>query len=162
MLAPAIVRRWNDEKIVFTTRPGTNDDWFWMFAALSNPRRDAVIVVSNDFLRDPHYKMLHTRTFADWRERHQATYSFTKQAGERRFSLSVQFPPTYSHRMQHSVDERAWFFPIEGSSSHWLAAWRCDDDGSAAAAAAAATGAAAGDAAAGAAAGDAATAVPSL
>jgi hypothetical protein len=34
LMAPSIIARWREEGIVFGVAPGTNDDWFWLYAAM--------------------------------------------------------------------------------------------------------------------------------
>ena len=120
VLAPSIAARWQRDGIVFATPPGSNDDWYWMYAALSAPVPDAVRIVSNDQMRDHHYLMLHTRDFAEWRERRQVSYTFRFDAAARRMAPVFAEPRSYSHRIQATADGRAWHLPIAGEPERWL------------------------------------------
>jgi hypothetical protein len=124
-IAAAIARRWAASNVCYQTPPGANDDWYWMYAALSHPVPERVVCISNDQMRDHHYQMLQTRTFPEWRERHQVTYRFQGD-GAGGQAPAFTFPRTYSHRLQRSEDGKAWFAPIEGTGTHWVVGWRKD------------------------------------
>ncbi|KAJ1401664.1 hypothetical protein B484DRAFT_300011, partial [Ochromonadaceae sp. CCMP2298] len=49
-----------------------NDDWFWLYAAVSLRKR----VVTNDEMRDHHFQLLHPRWFNLWRERNRVQFTF--------------------------------------------------------------------------------------
>jgi pentatricopeptide repeat protein len=124
-IAAAIARRWAASNVCYQTPPGANDDWYWMYAALSHPAPERVVCISNDQMRDHHYQMLQTRTFPEWRERHQVTYRFQGDGAGGQVP-AFTFPRTYSHRLQRSEDGNAWFAPIEGTGTHWVVGWRKD------------------------------------
>ena len=115
-VAASIVGRWQREGLVYRVPPGNNDDWFWLYAAVTQPAPTrslvpsgggvpdngyrGVLVVSNDYMRDHHFSMLAPRSFLKWRERHQATFSFAWDHVERGLLPTFRFPRVYSHRMQ--------------------------------------------------------------
>ena len=80
MHAPASLRCWEaadtrarcsraDE--LFTTPGGSNDDWYWLYAAVTAGPEGKLI--TNDELRDHVFQMLPApRLFYKWKERHQA------------------------------------------------------------------------------------------
>jgi pentatricopeptide repeat protein len=52
--AEEIIRRWRTEGCLYSTPKGFNDDWFWLYAAVSQRCR----VVTNDEMRDHHFQLL--------------------------------------------------------------------------------------------------------
>jgi hypothetical protein len=52
-----IIQRWQQEKIVYASPGGANDDWFWLYAAVVLRCH----IVSNDEMRDHHFLMLSPR-----------------------------------------------------------------------------------------------------
>jgi len=66
-----IVDRWKRAGELFTTPAGSNDDWYWLYAAVASG--DDAFLVSNDEMRDHVFQMLPSpKLFARWKERHQA------------------------------------------------------------------------------------------
>jgi pentatricopeptide repeat protein len=141
-MAPEIVARWLRENIVYHTFPGTNDDWYWLYAALSQADQHDITVVSNDFMRDHHFHMLAPKAFLKWRERHQAGFHFRyggsaaadaapgrPTAATRTLRPVFRFPTRYSHRMQHSEDGDVWHFPLAGTAHTWLVARKKENGG---------------------------------
>jgi len=61
--------------MLYITPHGNNDDWFWLFAAVSW----GVHVVTNDEMRDHDFNMLAPKWFSRWRERHACKYLFGKK-----------------------------------------------------------------------------------
>ena len=56
---------------LFTTPGGSNDDWYWLYAAVTAGPEGKLI--TNDELRDHVFQMLPApRLFYKWKERHQA------------------------------------------------------------------------------------------
>lgn len=126
VMAPGIVSRWTSSGIVYKTLPGTNDDWFWLFAALVQEAQPGVMVISNDLMRDHHFQMLAPRAFTRWRERHQVKFRFEYDEMRGGFEPIFSFPTQYSHRMQPSVSGVAWYFPVADTKAGWLVAWKPD------------------------------------
>jgi hypothetical protein len=85
-----------------------------------------VFVVSNDLMRDHHFRMLGTagsQAFARWRERHQVFFAVQQTARRPAPQLRFRFPSIYSHSAQCSLDGRAWHFPEDADNARWLAVW---------------------------------------
>ena len=81
--------RWTRMGLLYEVQRGNNDDWYWLYAAVtvraSDGTQRSVRVVSNDQMRDHHFKMLAPENFLKWRERHQITYhimSFQKRSAD--------------------------------------------------------------------------------
>ena len=111
------IKRWDDAKILYRTPTHMNDDWFWLYACLyssSNGKRP--IVVTNDLMRDHHFKMLSRRYFLQWRERHVVNFVFPSRADTA--APIFIFPQSYSSRIQsHDATEEGapirWHFPVQ-------------------------------------------------
>ena len=54
---PGIVAYWKRNQILYTTPRGSNDDWYWLYATV----RLNISVITNDEMRDHHFKMLAPR-----------------------------------------------------------------------------------------------------
>jgi hypothetical protein len=93
----SVVESWKKQKLLYITPAKCNDDLFWMYAAMIFN----CDVVTNDEMRDHHFKMLSPRWFMRWKERHQVRFKFGKfDHSERRRMLETTLPPPYSHRIQ--------------------------------------------------------------
>lgn len=118
--AESIIAQWRAEKMVFGVTRGRNDDWFWMYAAVTQPDPYRVKLISNDLMRDHHFQMLTATTFQTWRERHQVRYSFRRsnrmvpnKNGYAYAQLLFRAPFSYSYRTQVSEDNKVWHFPLD-------------------------------------------------
>lgn len=95
--AVPVVDDWKKQKLLYITPAKCNDDLFWMYAAMIFN----IDVVTNDEMRDHHFKMLSPRWFMRWKERHQVRFKFGKfDHSEKRRTLETTLPPPYSHRIQ--------------------------------------------------------------
>ena len=127
--------RWRSIGSLFEVQRGNNDDWYWLYAAVtcvgSDGTRGSVRVVSNDQMRDHHFRMLAPTSFLKWRERHQITYyiclheqgdAASEEAAPSTVSLRFRPPPPYSARMQGG--QHGWFMPlVEEAGERWVATW---------------------------------------
>lgn len=95
--AKPIIQGWEDANILYRSPVGSNDDWFWMHAALWCGRD--TYVVSNDLMRDHQFQMLAHRSFSRWKERHRVGFDFGGWIGKRR-EVKLVFPDVYSRRIQ--------------------------------------------------------------
>ncbi|KAK4375909.1 hypothetical protein RND71_006586 [Anisodus tanguticus] len=120
-----LLEEWINEKILYGTPFGSNDDWYWLYAAVKHK----CLLVTNDEMRDHIFELLGSSFFARWKERHQAKYTFVK--GE----IKLLMPPTYSVVIQES-ENGSWHVPVAGeaveeSSRTWLCITRqasCESD----------------------------------
>ena len=55
---------------LYVTPYGSNDDWYWMYAAVAAGSQGRLI--SNDEMRDHVFQLLAPRYFYKWKQRHQA------------------------------------------------------------------------------------------
>ncbi|KAK8697738.1 hypothetical protein V6N13_113876 [Hibiscus sabdariffa] len=121
-----LVEEWMDKGVLYTTPHGSNDDWYWLYAAV----KLRCLLVTNDEMRDHIFELLGSSFFLKWKERHQVRYTFLKGA------LKLLMPPTYSIVIQES-GKGSWHVPIvcdseEETSRTWLCITRpgdCEDGG---------------------------------
>ena len=96
--AAAAVARWREAGVLLTSPAGHNDDWYWLYTAMSSGADCKV--VSNDEMRDHHFGMLAPASFLKWKERHVVHFKFVRQGGVRKPEPTMPPPPPYSHRIQ--------------------------------------------------------------
>ena len=123
--ARPIVDKWDEQKLLYRTPFGMNDDWFWMHAALWFGRK--TLVITNDEMRDHHFQMLAPRSFARWKERHQVHFGIdgAQTKNEHRGSdvskpLLLTYPAAYSRRIQPLVDGLVIPLPMQGDEHRYL------------------------------------------
>lgn len=112
-----VVEEWMDKGVLYTTPTGSNDDWYWLYAAV----KAKILLVTNDEMRDHIFELLGSSFFLKWKERHQVRYTFVKG------NLKVQMPPPYSSVIQESK-RGSWHVPVAGNSSDCdesLRTWLC-------------------------------------
>ena len=116
------LRAWRDAGELFVTPAGSNDDWYWLYAAVASG--DDAYLVSNDEMRDHAFQMLPApRLFRRWKERHQVRFKLGPRGeGEAGDGVELFFPSAYSHCVQEGGDEGWWMFPKEGGG--WVCAVR--------------------------------------
>ncbi|CAJ1379975.1 unnamed protein product [Effrenium voratum] len=144
----SFIRRWKESECLVRVPAKDCDDWYWLFAALSSARRGArhVQVVSNDHMRDHHWRMVGNRAFLKWQGRHMTRVSIWSETvdGEN-CKVTLTPPDLYSLQAQVSDNGEAWHFPvpvvpsraqqlssgrplprkeIESAECHWLVAWQ--------------------------------------
>ncbi|KAL6783820.1 PRORP1 [Auxenochlorella protothecoides x Auxenochlorella symbiontica] len=95
----------------FVTPFGSNDDWYWMYAAVR--AGEVGVLVSNDEMRDHTFQLLAPRYFEKWKQRHQVRYQIYNTL------VTLQLPAPYTACIQHLPDG-AWVFPL--SVTRWLRA----------------------------------------
>ncbi|PKA65728.1 Proteinaceous RNase P 3 [Apostasia shenzhenica] len=81
-----LLETWNSAGALYATPNGSNDDWYWLYAAV----RLKCLLVTNDEMRDHIFELLGRSFFPRWKERHQVKYTFAKG------HLVLKMPPPYS------------------------------------------------------------------
>jgi len=95
--------RWHKENLLYRAPGGSNDDWFWMYAALHCPD---TMVVTNDEMRDHTFQMVaDDPPFLKWKERSKCGFSFGEWSwdykdGSRRREVLLERPREYGRWMQ--------------------------------------------------------------
>mmetsp|Transcript_2741 Transcript_2741/g.6217 ORF Transcript_2741/g.6217 Transcript_2741/m.6217 type:complete len:545 (+) Transcript_2741:15-1649(+) len=108
-----IIRKWKESGVLATVPVAACDDWYWLYAALDSAARGvrAVQVVSNDLMRDHHWRMMSRETFLRWRDRHLTRVSIWRETPATPGPVLALLPPrAYSFRAQRAKD--AWYFPV--------------------------------------------------
>lgn len=110
-----LLEEWEAQGALYTTPNGSNDDWYWLYAAV----KLKCLLVTNDEMRDHIFELLGRNFFLKWKERHQVRFTFVKH------DLMLQMPPLYSTVIQES-DHGSWHVPMEGEcSAETLRTWLC-------------------------------------
>ena len=108
--ALALLERLRADNCFYATPHGSNDDWYWMYAAVTAGSRG--LLVSNDEMRDHLFHMLTPRFFGKWKQRHQLRYQFQRTPG----SLEFDYPPPFTTCAQKIGDGSAWVLPcVDGT-----------------------------------------------
>ncbi|XP_021722087.1 proteinaceous RNase P 2-like isoform X3 [Chenopodium quinoa] len=85
-----LLEEWLSQGILYATPSGSNDDWYWLYAAV----KMKCLLVTNDEMRDHIFELLGSSFFLQWKERHQVHYTFVKGVP------NLKMPPTYSILIQ--------------------------------------------------------------
>lgn len=109
--AKTLLKRLNDEHCFYAAPQGSNDDWYWMYAAVSAGQNG--ILISNDEMRDHLFNLLAPKYFKKWKQRHQMRYTFSGEPG----TLQLENPPSYTRCTQQVGT--SWMFP-EAQDEKWL------------------------------------------
>ncbi|CAL1414390.1 unnamed protein product [Linum trigynum] len=109
-----LVEKWRNADALFATPTGSNDDWYWLYAAI----KFKCLLVTNDEMRDHTFQLLGNDFFPKWKERHQVRFRFDETGP------IFHMPPPYSVVIQES-DKGHWHVPIavdqdEESERAWL------------------------------------------
>ncbi|KAL4292709.1 hypothetical protein S245_062246 [Arachis hypogaea] len=109
-----VVEEWMNNGALYTTPTGSNDDWYWLYAAV----KLRCLLVTNDEMRDHIFELIGSNFFNQWKERHQIHYTFVKG------NLKLQMPPPYSLVIQES-EKGSWHVPLalhtgDETSRTWL------------------------------------------
>ncbi|KAH9608418.1 hypothetical protein KSS87_021352 [Heliosperma pusillum] len=97
----AVVEKWRNADALYATPTGSNDDWYWLYAAI----KFKCLLVTNDEMRDHTFQLLGNDFFPKWKERHQVRFSFSE------IGPMFHMPPPYSVVIQES-DRGFWHIPI--------------------------------------------------
>ncbi|GLU09885.1 hypothetical protein SLE2022_267200 [Rubroshorea leprosula] len=97
----AIIEKWKTADVLYATPSGSNDDWYWLYAAI----KSKCLLVTNDEMRDHTFQLLGNDIFPKWKERHQVRFSFS-DAGP-----VLHMPPPFSVVIQES-EKGYWHIPI--------------------------------------------------
>ncbi|GMP88504.1 hypothetical protein CsSME_00040474 [Camellia sinensis var. sinensis] len=109
-----LLEEWIAQGVLYGTPYGSNDDWYWLYAAV----KLKCLLVTNDEMRDHIFELLGSSFFLKWKERHQVRYTFTKG------DPKLQMPPSYSFVIQES-EKGMWHVPLAGSKDESSRTWLC-------------------------------------
>ncbi|CAM6055767.1 unnamed protein product [Sphagnum tenellum] len=119
--AMSILKRWQNADCIYTTPTGSNDDWYWLYAAV----RYKCVLVTNDEMRDHLFELLGNEFFPKWKERHQVRFTLNRK------DPVFHMPPPYSIVIQES-EKGSWHIPKSGGDDiamprEWLCVCRPGD-----------------------------------
>lgn len=106
---------WKKSGALYSTPKGSNDDWYWLYAAVSCK----CLLVTNDEMRDHLFQLLGTSFFPRWKEKHQVRMSVSRK------ELNLHMPPPFSIVIQES-EEGSWHIPtVTGDDLTTQRKWIC-------------------------------------
>ncbi|XP_011035340.1 PREDICTED: proteinaceous RNase P 1, chloroplastic/mitochondrial-like [Populus euphratica] len=113
-----LLERWKNSGALYATPAGSNDDWYWLYAAVSCK----CLLVTNDEMRDHLFQLLGTSFFPRWKEKHQVRLSVSRSG------IALHMPPPYSIVIQES-ENGGWHVPTTTGDDletprQWLCATR--------------------------------------
>ncbi|KAK9096229.1 hypothetical protein Sjap_021726 [Stephania japonica] len=110
-----LLETWRKSGALYVTPVGSNDDWYWLFAAVSCKS----LLITNDEMRDHLFQLLGTSFFPRWKEKHQVRLSVS------RAGLNLHMPPPYSIVIQES-EGGSWHVPtVVGDDIETPRQWLC-------------------------------------
>lgn len=111
-----LLESWKKAGALYATPQGSNDDWYWLYAAVSSK----CLLVTNDEMRDHLFNLLGNSFFPRWKEKHQVRLKHSSEDG-----LSLHMPPPYSMVIQESAQGR-WHVPtVTGDDLEAPRQWIC-------------------------------------
>ncbi|KAL8040601.1 hypothetical protein ABFX02_10G109000 [Erythranthe guttata] len=120
----ALIEKWRTADAIYATPTGSNDDWYWLYAAI----KCGCLLVTNDEMRDHLFQLFGNDFFPKWKERHQVRFSFTETGP------TFRMPPPCSVVIQET-EEGQWHIPIVSESENederiWLCCSRSNSSSS--------------------------------
>ncbi|XP_034595849.1 proteinaceous RNase P 2 [Setaria viridis] len=110
-----LIETWRANGALYTTPSGSNDDWYWLYAAI----KLNCLLVTNDEMRDHIFELLGSSFFPKWKHRHRVKYTFNKG------KAVLVMPPPYSSEIQES-EVGSWHVPLEEKSGdERVRIWLC-------------------------------------
>lgn len=101
-------------KQLFITPVGSNDDWYWLYAAVKAGPKG--MLISNDEMRDHLFQLLAPKYFFKWKDRHMVRYKFVPSHQEWEPRLIPPHPYTAcTQRLKNGT----WMFPSD-ECEQWL------------------------------------------
>lgn len=111
----ALIEKWKNADAIYATPTGSNDDWYWLYAAI----KCKCLLVTNDEMRDHLFQLLGNDFFPKWKERHQVHFSFSETGPV------FHMPPPCSVVIQES-EKGYWHVPIASQlESEEERTWLC-------------------------------------
>ncbi|XP_017242809.1 proteinaceous RNase P 1, chloroplastic/mitochondrial isoform X3 [Daucus carota subsp. sativus] len=111
----ALIEKWKHADALYLTPTGSNDDWYWLYAAI----KFKGLLVTNDEMRDHLFQLLGNDFFPKWKERHQVRFTFSD------IGPVFHMPPPCSVVIQESANG-FWHVPlVSESDSEMERTWLC-------------------------------------
>ncbi|KAJ4951510.1 hypothetical protein NE237_028342 [Protea cynaroides] len=110
-----LIQSWKNSGALYATPVGSNDDWYWLYAAVSCK----CLLVTNDEMRDHLFQLLGTNFFPRWKEKHQVRLTVSRSGP------TLHMPPPYSLVIQESK-RGSWHVPtVTGDDIETPRKWVC-------------------------------------
>ncbi|KAI3470354.1 hypothetical protein Pfo_027017 [Paulownia fortunei] len=110
-----LLESWKKAGALYATPVGSNDDWYWLYAAVSSK----CLLVTNDEMRDHLFNLLGNSFFPRWKEKHQVRLKPSTDG------ISLHMPPPYSIVTQES-ERGSWHIPtVTGDDLETPRQWVC-------------------------------------
>ncbi|XP_020596733.1 proteinaceous RNase P 1, chloroplastic/mitochondrial [Phalaenopsis equestris] len=110
-----LLESWRRSGSLYVTPSGSNDDWYWLYAAVNCK----CLVVTNDEMRDHLFALLGNSFFPRWKEKHQVRLTVSRDGP------TFHLPPPYSIVIQES-ERGSWHIPtIAGDDIETPRQWVC-------------------------------------
>ncbi|KAK7261790.1 hypothetical protein RIF29_28110 [Crotalaria pallida] len=110
-----LLENWKNNGALYATPQGSNDDWYWLYAAVSSK----CLLLTNDEMRDHLFQLLGSSFFPRWKEKHQVRISASNRGP------SLIMPPRYSIVIQESSNG-SWHVPTVSTDDHEIPRkWLC-------------------------------------
>lgn len=110
----ALLEQLRKDKALYVCPKGTNDDWYWLYAAVKAGERG--LLVSNDEMRDHIFSLLAPKYFLRWKQHHQIKFNVSPSF------CSLSYPPKYTKCIQE-LENGALVFPaVKDDGASWLVA----------------------------------------
>ncbi|CAO2838206.1 unnamed protein product [Amaranthus hypochondriacus] len=110
-----VLASWRSAGALYATPQGSNDDWYWLYAAVSNK----CLLVTNDEMRDHLFQLLGNTIFPRWKEKHQVRMTVSRSG------VALHMPPPYSIVVQES-ETGSWHIPtVIGDDLETPREWVC-------------------------------------
>ncbi|QDZ19194.1 proteinaceous RNase P [Chloropicon primus] len=97
-----IVENMKSRKELFSTPAGSNDDWYWIYAAVLSGQKG--LIVTNDEMRDHIFQTLESKFFTRWKLCHQVHFTIYDN------KVDLVEPGKYTTAIQRSGQN--WHFPV--------------------------------------------------
>ena len=118
-----LVQGWREAGTLWATPDGSNDDWYWLYAATVLP---SARVLTNDRMRDHAVAMALGANLERWKARHVLRFAFTHGVAHDRPlpALVVHDSSSVLREVHSDQNSHIWHFPASevgpGGSTSWL------------------------------------------
>ncbi|KAL0559041.1 hypothetical protein IC582_003630 [Cucumis melo] len=110
-----LIEIWKNCGALYATPYTSNDDWYWLYAAV----RFKCLLLTNDEMRDHLFQLLGNTFFPQWKEKHQVRWSISRNG------LKLHMPPPYSIVIQESENGSLHIPTTTGDDIETPKQWLC-------------------------------------
>lgn len=110
------------DDMLYTVPQGADDDWYWLFATVTEGRKESAYVVTNDMIRDHRLAFSDAKSYMRWKAAHmlhfdvlkpleESTANATSPAPAEPPFVSLIKPDNFSREMQRGELRGYWHIP---------------------------------------------------